>query len=55
MKEQTKGNWITIRGLDKKLYKEARAEAIKQNLNIGDWLNQAMREKLARDTAKTKK
>jgi len=38
----------TIRGLDPELYRLARAEAIKQGKTIGEWLNEAIKEKLAR-------
>jgi len=35
-----------IRGLDKKLYLKARAQAIQQGITIGQWLNLAMKLKL---------
>lgn len=35
-----------IRGLDPELYRLARAEAIKAVKTIGQWLNEAIREKL---------
>lgn len=41
----------TIRGLDPDLYRLARAEAIKQGKTIGQWLNEAIKEKLDKDTA----
>ncbi len=37
---------VSIRGLDIKLYREARADAVRRGINIGDWLNQAIKEKL---------
>jgi hypothetical protein len=37
---------ISIRGLDYDLYTEARAQAIRENKNIGQWLNEAIKEKL---------
>ena len=40
---------IMIRGLDPKLYGEARAAAIKKRRTIGQWVNDAMAAKLAKD------
>ncbi len=37
---------ISIRGLDHDLYTEARAQAIRENKNIGQWLSEAIKEKL---------
>ena len=37
---------ISIRGLDYELYTEARARAIRENKNIGQWVNEAIKEKL---------
>ena len=37
---------IAIRGLDLELYREARAAAIIQRKSIGQWLNEAIKEKL---------
>lgn len=36
----------TIRGLDKALYKQARQAALGAGVTIGQWINQAIREKL---------
>jgi hypothetical protein len=41
----------SIRGLDQELYREAKAEAAKLGITIGDWMNEAMAEKLARKGA----
>ena len=37
---------VNIRGLDVKLFRLARAEAIKEGKKIGEWLNEAIKEKL---------
>ena len=39
----------SIRGIDPELFAEARAAAIKKKLTIGEWLNEAMAAKLAKD------
>ncbi len=39
---------VNIRGLDVELFRLARAEAIKEGKKIGEWLNEAIREKLER-------
>lgn len=38
-----------VRGLDPVLYKRALAEARKRGMTIGQWLNQAMELKLAKE------
>jgi len=35
-----------IRGLDPELYNQARAEAVRRRMTIGQWINEAMAEKL---------
>ncbi len=48
-----KGKSINIRGIDVELYRLARAEAIKKGYRgIGEWLNEAIKEKLAREAMK---
>jgi hypothetical protein len=39
---------VNIRGIDIELFRLARAEAIKEGRKIGDWLNEAIKEKLER-------
>ena len=39
---------VNIRGLDVELFRLARAEAIKEGRKIGEWLNEAIKEKLER-------
>ena len=41
-----------IRGLDPKLYAEARAAALKKKQNIGQWINDAMAAKLKKEKRK---
>lgn len=36
----------TLRDLDSELYNQARADALKRGITIGDWMNEAMAEKL---------
>jgi hypothetical protein len=36
----------SVRGLDEKLFKEARKNAMDNGLSIGVWINEAIREKL---------
>lgn len=43
---------VNIRGLDVELFRLARAEAIKEGKKIGEWLNEAIREKLERKGVK---
>lgn len=38
----------TIRGLDRQLYKQAKAQAALDGKSIAQWLNQAIKEKLAK-------
>ena len=35
-----------IRGIDQELWNQARADAFKRGITIGDWLNEAIAEKL---------
>lgn len=37
----------SVRGLDQELYNQARAEALRQGKTIGQWINEAIAEKLA--------
>ena len=39
---------LSIRGIDLDLYLSARADAIRKNMTIGKWLNEAIREKLGK-------
>lgn len=43
---------VNIRGLDVDLFRLARAEAIKESKRIGEWLNEAIKEKLERKGVK---
>lgn len=36
----------SLRGLERELYIRARADALKRGISIGDWMNEAMAEKL---------
>jgi len=38
---------ITIRNLDKELIRQARLAALKEQITLGEFVNQAIREKLA--------
>ena len=40
------GQPVSIRGLNPELYLLARVEAMKEHKNIGQWLNEAIKEKL---------
>jgi hypothetical protein len=40
---------VTIRGVDSDLLKQARISAIRNETSIGDWLNEAIREKLVQE------
>ena len=44
MEKETKP--VSIRGLDRNLWKLARVEAVKEGKSVGDWLNEAIKEKL---------
>lgn len=37
---------VSIRGLDRNLWRLARAEAVKEGKSTGEWLNEAIQEKL---------
>ncbi len=39
---------VNVRGLDVELFRLARAEAIKEGKKIGEWLNEAIKEKLSK-------
>ena len=43
---------VSIRGIDTRLFRLARAEAIKEGKKIGEWLNEAIEEKLERKGVK---
>ncbi len=43
---------VNVRGVDIELFRLARAEAIKEDKKIGEWLNEAIREKLERKGVK---
>ena len=45
-KGQKKKEVYSVRGIDRDLYREARAQAIKEYKTIGVWLNEAIRAKL---------
>ncbi len=40
---------VNVRGLDHDLYLRARAQAIREGKNIGEWLNKVIEDKLAQD------
>ncbi len=40
------GKSISVRGVDVELFRLARAEAIKEDKKIGEWLNEAIKERL---------
>ena len=42
----------TIRGLDPGLWRLARADAVAEGKSIGEWLNEAIKEKLKRKEVK---
>jgi len=44
--ETKKQEQNTVRGLDPDLYREARAQAIRENKTIGEWINEAIRARL---------
>ncbi len=48
MPEPKKQNITPIRDLDKKLYKQARLQALKEGRPVYQWLNEAIKEKLER-------
>jgi len=39
---------VNVRGIDIELFRLARAEAVKEGKKIGEWLNEAIKEKLER-------
>jgi len=41
-----------IRGLDPELYKQAKARAALEGKTLGQWINEAIREKLAKQNKK---
>ena len=43
---------VNVRGIDKEFFRLARAEAIKEGKRIGEWLNEAIKEKLERKGVK---
>ncbi|MDO8567323.1 MAG: hypothetical protein Q7R57_01255 [Dehalococcoidales bacterium] len=50
-KQQINQRLVSVRGLSHVLYTEARAQAIKENKNIGQWINEAINEKLHNTTS----
>ena len=52
MPEPKKHNVTQIRDLDKKLYKQARVQALKEGRPVYVWLNEAIKEKLERSKGK---
>jgi len=42
----------TVRGLDPSLWRLARADAVAEGKSIGEWLSEAIREKLERKGVK---
>ena len=42
----------TIRGLGEELYNQARADALREGKPIGEWLNEAIADKLKKASAK---
>ncbi len=40
-------NKVGIRNLDRDLLKEARISAIRQNITLGEWLNEAIKAQLS--------
>ena len=42
------GKSVNVRGVDIELFRLARAEALKEGKKIGEWLNEAIKEKLVR-------
>ena len=43
---------VSIRGLDRELYTQARIDAVRNHKTTGTWFNEAIREKLERDGKK---
>ena len=43
-----KDDRVTIRGLDPKLKKQAKADAARLGITVGQWYNEAIAEKLKR-------
>ena len=39
---------VNIRGVDVEMFRLARAEALKEGKKIGEWLNEAIKEKLGK-------
>jgi predicted HicB family RNase H-like nuclease len=44
----------SIRGLDPALFHQARIEALKAKVPVGQWVNQAISERLVNDSKKIK-
>ena len=42
---------ISVRDIDKELYRQARADAIKHGQTIAQWLNEAMKGRLQKNKA----
>ena len=51
-KDTVRDSHMTIRGVDKKLYKQARIQAINEGKPVGQWLNEAIKEKLSKTPKK---
>jgi predicted HicB family RNase H-like nuclease len=43
---------VNVRGIDTELFRLARAEALKEGKKIGEWLNEAIKEKLGKKEIK---
>ena len=43
---------MNVRGIDTELFRLARAEALKEGKKIGEWLNEAIKEKLGKKETK---
>jgi hypothetical protein len=50
MEEDMQKITLTIRGIDADLIKQARSKAIRQGMRTSEWLNEAIREKLIKDS-----
>jgi predicted HicB family RNase H-like nuclease len=46
------GKSINVRGVDTELFRLARAEALREGKKIGEWLNEAIKEKLEKKESK---
>ena len=46
--KKVRSTTVSVRGLDHDLYTEARSRAIREGKNIGEWFNEAIKEKLSK-------